>query len=146
MRKKHYDIVLFHEETRGEDFLTKIESKNPLFICVIGITETAKIPGLSAAGECPELMDYTPTADVELLLLGSCKCIQGVPVTSEGIPTPALITMSALKLANIPALVVNSRVKVNPHIPFLHLGGKPGGDIRTGRAVENVKEVCPEPK
>ncbi|MEM2319829.1 MAG: TIGR00303 family protein [Candidatus Bathyarchaeia archaeon] len=146
MRKKKLDIIPFYEETRGKEFLAKIEGKNPLFICVIGTTETAKIPGLSAAGKNPDLTDYTPPADVELLLLGSCKCIKGVPVTPEGIPTPALITMSALKLANMPALVVSGGVKVNPHIPFIDLGGKPGGDIRTGRAVENVEEVLERAK
>ena len=139
--KKISDIILYHEETRGEAFLRQLEGKNPLFVCTIGNTETAKIPGISAAGKYPELTDYTPSADVELLLLGKCKCIQGVPVTPEGIPTPAIITMSALKLANIPALVASGGLKVNPHVPFLDLGGKPGRDIRTGRAVDNVKEV-----
>jgi len=139
--RKIYDIMLFHEQTKGEAFLTRLEGKNPLFICTIGTTETAKIPGVSAAGKYPELTDYTPPADVELLLLGRCKCIPGVPVTPEGIPTPAIITMSALKLANIPALVASSGVKVNPHVPFLDLGGKPGRDIRTGKAVDNVKEI-----
>jgi uncharacterized protein (TIGR00303 family) len=139
--KKISDIILFHEETRGEAFLRQLEGKNPLFVCTIGNTETAKIPGISAAGKYPELTDYTPSADVELLLLGKCKCIQGVPVTPEGIPTPAIITMSALKLANIPALVASGGLKVNPHVPFLDLGGNPGRDIRTGKAVDNVKEV-----
>jgi len=64
-----------------------------------------------------------------------------VPVTPEGIPTPALITMSALKLADIPALIISGGVKVKPHVPFLDVGGKPGGDIRTGKAVENVEEI-----
>jgi uncharacterized protein (TIGR00303 family) len=139
--KKISDIILFHEETRGEAFLRQLEGKNPLFVCIIGNTETAKIPGISAAGKCPELTDYTPSADVELLLLGKCKCIQGVPVTPEGIPTPAIITMSALKLANIPALVASGGLKVNPHVPFLDLGRTPGKDIRTGKAVDNVKGV-----
>jgi len=139
--KKISDIILFHEETRGEAFLRQLEGKNPLFICTIGNTETAKIPGISAAGKYPELTDYTPPADVELLLLGRCKCIQGVPVTPDGIPTPAIITMSALGLANIPALVVSGGLKVNPHVPFLDLGGKPGKDISTGKAVDNVKEI-----
>lgn len=58
-----------------------------------------------------------------------------------GIPTPALITMSALKLADIPALVASGGLKINPHVPFLDLGGKPGRDIRTGKAVENAEEV-----
>ena len=139
--RKIYDVMLAHEEDRGETFLGRLEGKNPLFICTIGTTETAKIPGISAAGRYPELTDYTPPADVELLLLGRCKCISGVPVTPEGIPTPALITMSALRLTDIPVLVVSGGLKVNPYVPFLDLGGAPGRDIRTGKAVDNVEEV-----
>jgi len=134
-------IVLAHNETKGRTFLDQLSGKKPLFACVIGVTETAKIPGISAAGKYPELTDYTPPADAELLQLGKCKCIPGVPVTPEGIPTPALITMSALKLANIPVLVVSGGLRVNPHIPFLNLNGKPGRDIRTGKAVENAEEI-----
>lgn len=137
--RKIYDIILFHNE--AEAFLKRVHGKNPLFICTIGTTETAKIPGISAAGKYPELTDYTPPADVELLFLGKCKCIPGVPVTPEGIPTPAIITMSALKLANIPALVVSGGLKINPYVPFLDLGGNHGRDIRTGHAVEHAEEV-----
>ena len=139
--RKVHNVLLVHEENRGETFLGRLEGKNPLFICTIGTTETAKIPGISAAGKYPKLTDYTPPADVELLLLGRCKCISGVPVTPEGIPTPALITMSALGLADIPALIVSGGLKVKPYVPFLDLGGAPGKDIRTGKAVDNVKEV-----
>jgi len=134
-------IVLAHNETKGRIFLDQLSGKKPLFACVIGVTETAKIPGISAAGKYPALIDYTPPADVELLLLGKCRCISGVPVTPEGIPTPALITMSALKLANIPVLVANGGLRVNPCVPFLNLNGKPGRDIRTGKAVENAEEI-----
>jgi uncharacterized protein (TIGR00303 family) len=139
--RKIFDVVLVHNEPKAEDFLKQLIGKNPLFICAIGTTETAKIPGISAAGKYPELTDYTPPADVELLLLGRCRCIPGVPVTPEGIPTPALITMSALKLADIPVLVASGGLKINPFVPFLDLGGSPGRDVRTGRAVDGVKEV-----
>ena len=136
-----FDIILAHNASKGKDFVGRLVEKTPLFVCVIGTTETAKISGLSAAGKNPELTDCTPPADVELLLLGRCKCISGVPITPEGIPTPALITRSALKLASIPMLIVSAGLKVKPHVPFLDLGGGPGGDIRTGKAVENVEEV-----
>jgi len=139
--KKIFDVILAHNELRAEAFLKALIGKKPLFVCVIGTTETAKIPGISAAGKYPELTDYTPPADVELLLLGRCKCIPEVPVTPEGIPTPALITMSAIKLANMPTFVVSGGLKINPHVPFLDLGGKFGADIRTGKAVENAEEI-----
>jgi uncharacterized protein (TIGR00303 family) len=143
---KMHDIILANNKTRGTTLLDQLEGKTPLFSCVIGVTETAKIPGISAAGKNPEITDYTPPADVELLQLGQCKCISGVPVTPEGIPTPALITMSALKLADIPALVISAGLKIKPYVPFLDLGGKPGRDIRTGRALENAEEVMKRAK
>jgi len=140
------DIILAHNEAKGENFLKRIIGKKPLFACTLGTTETAKISGISAAGANPEITDFTPPADIELLLLGKCKCIKGVPVTPDGIPTPALITMSALKLASIPALPVNAGLRILPHVPYLELGGKPGRDIRTGKAVQNVLEVLQRAK
>ncbi len=139
--KKIFDVLLAHNVLKAEAFVNELNSKNPLFICTIATTETAKIPGISAAGKLPEFTDYTPPADTELLLLGKCKCISGVPVTPDGIPTPALVSMSALKLADIPVLVANAGSRVHPYVPFLELGGKPGRDIRTGKAVDNVEEV-----
>jgi len=139
--RRMYDIILAYGKNKGRNFLKKLSGKKPSFICTIGTTETAKIPGISAAGKHLELTDYTPPADIELLLLGKCECIQGVPVTPDGIPTPALITVSALELANIPALAVSSGLTIQPRVPFLELGAKPGRDIRTGKAVDNVEEV-----
>ena len=136
-----YDIILANIKAEGAALLDQMAGKNPLYTCVIGVTETAKIQGISAAGENPEITDYTPPADVELLQLGKCKCIPGVPVTPDGIPTPALVTMSALKLADIPTLVINAGLKVKPHVPFVELGGYPGRDIRTGKALDNAEEV-----
>jgi len=144
--RKIYDVILVHKEAKGEALIKRLKGKRPLFICTIGTTETAKIPGISAAGKYPEFTDYTPPADVELLLLGRCKCIPSVPVTPEGIPTPALITMSALRLADIPALVVSGGLKINPYVPFLDLGGNPGRDIRTGKSVDNAEEVIDRAK
>jgi uncharacterized protein (TIGR00303 family) len=135
------DILRALNASRTEDFLKRIEGKRPLFICTIATTETAKIPGISAAGKNPEFTDYTPSADVEFLHYGRCRCIDGLPVTPDGIPTPALITRAAINLSGIPILVVDGGSKVKPQTPFLDVGGKPGRDIRTGRAVENVTSV-----
>src|SRR3972149_8729543 len=139
--KKVFDVLLAHNEFKAEAFFDEVRGKNPLFICPIATTETAKIPGISAAGKYPEFTDYTPPADAELLLLGKCKCIKGVPVTPDGIPTPALITMSALRLADVPVMVASGGLKVKPFVPFLDLGGSAGRDIRTGSAVDDVEEV-----
>jgi uncharacterized protein (TIGR00303 family) len=136
-----HDIIYAYEESKGKSLAEKLKTQTPLYTCVIGVTETAKIPSISAAGKLPELTDYTPPADVELLLNGRCKCIQGVPVTPEGVPTPALITFSALKLAGIEAIVASGGLRIKPQVPFLDFGGKAGRDIITGNAVDNVEEV-----
>jgi uncharacterized protein (TIGR00303 family) len=144
--KNMNDIILVNSESKAKKFLSNIKGKSPLFVCTLAVTETGKISGISAAGANPEITDFTPPADIELLLLGKCRCINGVPVTPDGIPTPALVTMSALKLADIPALPVNAGLRVLPQVPFLELGGKPGKDIRTGKAVENAQEVLDRAK
>ena len=140
------DVLIANNELKAKAFLDEIENKKPLFICTIATTETGKIPGLSAAGANPDFTDFTPPADAELLLLGKCKSIQGVPITPDGIPTPGLITRSALHLADIPVVVVNGGVKVKPQIPFVDLGGNSGRDIRSGNSVDNVEEVIERAK
>jgi len=139
--KIEFDVLLANNALKAEGFLDEIRAEKPLFILTVATTETGKIAGISAAGKYPEFTDYTPPADAELLLLGKCKCINGVPVTPDGIPTPALITMSALHLADVPVLICSGGLRVKPQIPFLDLGGNSGRDIRTGNAVDNVSEV-----
>lgn len=136
-----FDVIFSNNKSKGKKMVEELKGKKALFSCVVGVTETAKIQGISAAGANPEITDYTPPADMELLYFGKCKCIPGVPVTPDGIPTPALITMSALKLADLPTFVVNAGLKIKPHVPFVDVGGCPGKDIRTGKAVENAQEV-----
>jgi len=134
-------ISICLEEERGKKFLESIWGKKPSYCCVIGNTETAKIPGISAAGADPAATDFTPAADMELLYYGRCKCIDGVPITPDGIPTPGLITMSALKLAPMPIFVVNGGLRVKPHTPYIEVDGTPGDDIRTGKSVKGAEKA-----
>jgi len=141
------DVLLTNNKPKAQAFLDEIEGKkNPLFVATIATTETGKIPGLSAAGANPDFTDFTPPADAELLLLGKCRSIQGVPITPDGIPTPALVTTSALHVADIPVVVVNGGVKVKPQVPYIDVNGSPGRDIRTGDSVDNVEEVIERAK
>lgn len=135
------DILRALGGSRTEGFLRSVEGKTPIFVCTIATTETAKVPGISAAGKNPEFTDYTPAADMEYLYYGRCRCIDGVPVTPDGIPTPALITRAAVRLSDLPVLVVDGGSRIKPQVPFLDLGGQPGMDIRTGQAVRNADSV-----
>ena len=135
------DIIYAFEEQAGRKFVERVWGKTPTFAVVIGNTETAKIPGVSAAGAVPEITDFTPAADVELLHYGRCKCIDGVPVTPTGVPTPGIITMSALQLAPMPLFAVNGGVNVRPHTPYFEMEGTPGQDIRGGKALKDPRRV-----
>lgn len=134
-------IIAVSEKEKARSFLRKIKGRVPAFVCVLGNTETAKIPGLSAAGANPDITDYTPPADAEFLFYEKCRCIPGVPITPDGIPTPALITRASLKLAGIPVFIAVGGLRIKPQVPYIDLGGLPGKDIRSGDAVENAEEI-----
>jgi uncharacterized protein (TIGR00303 family) len=111
-------------------------AKNPVFVCVISYTATSEVPGLTVAGANPELVKYTSPADSEFLYYGHCKCINVVPATPDGKPTPALITRAALQLAKIPFLVVDAGAKIKPSIPFVSFGLEPGRNIVKENAMD----------
>jgi len=134
-------IGFLHAEEKGRKFLERIKGKEFSSALVLGNTETAKIPGISAAGANPGITDFTPAADAELLLTGRCESIDGVPVTPDGIPTPALITMSALQLIEAPIFVIEGGLNVKPKVPYVSLGGIAGKDIRGGRALEGAADI-----
>jgi uncharacterized protein (TIGR00303 family) len=137
---KYCDIQCLNEpQSTLEGFLTL----NPIFICVISYTETSQIPGITMAGANSELVKYTSAADSEFLYYGHCKCISNVPATPDGKPTPGIITRTALRLADIPLLVVDAGSKVKPSIPYISFSARPGEDIRNGMAVRlnDVKKL-----
>lgn len=135
------DIIEVNNIKKTQEFLPILAGKKPFFLCVIANTETAKIPGISAAGANPEITDYTPAADMEYLYYEKCKSIEGVPITPDGIPTPALITRAALELTSIPMVPAIGGLNIYPQTPYIEFGGKPGSDISLGSAVKNVQEV-----
>ncbi len=137
----------FPDISASRSSVKEFASSNPFFVCVISHTETSEIPGLTVAGANPELVKYTAPADSEFLYYGRCKCIEGVPATPDGKPTPALITRAALKSAGIPLLVVEAGTKVKPSIPCIPLGIGPGKNITRENAmtmsdVEKTFEYC----
>lgn len=128
----------------SSEILNELKKRNPLFLCVIATTKTSNIPGITGAGATPELTDYTPAADIELVIHGAPKCLPEIPQTvlgKEPAPTPAVITKACLELADVPLMVVDAGAGVKPDVPYIKLGEKPGEDIRTGNAVSNAREI-----
>ena len=115
----------------------------PVIVVVAGTTDISLIPGITIAGASPELTHYTPVADVEYLLTGRPRSIPGIPVTPDGIPTPAVVTRALTR--DVPKLAAFAGGRVRPRVPYIDLGGEPGGDFRRGPAlsestVENILE------
>lgn len=124
--------------------IPELENKDSLFLCVIASTLTSRIPGITGAGATPELTDYTPAADVELIVNGEPTCLPEIPQTVVGgdaAPTPAVITKAALELADIPFLVADAGAAVKPNLPYVNINEEPGKDIITGQAVPNPVEI-----
>lgn len=115
--------------------------EKPLFVCILANTETAKIPNISAAGKSPQLTDYTPAADAELVETGNAISIDEPAMTPSGAPTPAVLTRASMLLTEIPCLFINSGLRVRPMIPAIDINASPGGDIRKGHAVVDALDI-----
>ncbi|MDR0887968.1 MAG: TIGR00303 family protein [Candidatus Methanoplasma sp.] len=128
-------------EKIAKKILSEIWGKKGIFTCTVANTLTSTIPGISDAGDTPELTMFTPAADAELLVLGRTVCMKGIPINPGGIPTPATLTKAALELSKMPFLIVDGGSKVKPNLPCIEVGGECGQKVTTGKAVSNVKEV-----
>lgn len=134
-------LSVYGNEKTAKDVLSRIWGKRGVFTCTVGNTLTSTIPGVSDAGDTPELTLFTGPADAELLSCGRTLCMKGIPINPGGIPTPATLTMAALALSDMPCYIVNGGCKVLPQVPYFEVGGECGEKITTGHAVKNVKEV-----
>jgi uncharacterized protein (TIGR00303 family) len=124
------EIEIFGNLDKGKNFVSSIEKKRFLFSLVISYTETCEIPGITVAGANSDFIKFTPPADAEYLHYGNCKCIDSVPMTPDGKPTPAIFTKVALEVASIPHVVINAGSKIIPDIPFFETGLESGKNIQ----------------
>lgn len=131
----HKNIDVLVDPGRGSSFLQGLEKKHFMFALAISYTETCTIPGITIAGQSPDLLQYTPPADAEFLNFGYCRCIDAVPVSPDGKPTPALLTKTALESASIPNVVVNAGTKIAPNLPYFETGIGYGRNILDGPAM-----------
>lgn len=124
----------------GSFSLNNFKPDKSSFLFTISYTETATIPGLTIAGANTELIKFTPAADAEYIHFGRCRCIDSIPATPDGKPTPAIITKTALGLANIPITVIDSGLAVKPILPHIDINSKFGRNIAVEKALE-LKDV-----
>ena len=130
------DVIYVTNIEKGMKFVKELSNCRIFAFYFIGSTFTSTIPGISIAGPNPEGTLYTPTLDVEYLVYGIPKTLNVIPVTPEGIPTPAIITRTCLQICKIPYLIVNCGTYVEPKIPHIKLpSAKPGNRIDSGYAL-----------
>jgi uncharacterized protein (TIGR00303 family) len=139
------DIEIFGNKQKGLEFIKQTEQKKFIFSLVISYTETSEIPGITIAGEHPDLIKFTGPADAEFIHYGHCKSISVIPMTPDGKPTPALLTKTALEAASISSIVINAGSKISPKLPFIDMNLDHGKNIakepglsmgEVGKAVE----------
>ena len=125
---------------KGREFIDSIRDCRVMALYFIGSTKTSTIHGVSIAGASPELTLYTPACDVEYLVYSRPVSFDVIPVTPEGIPTPALITRVALTLSKIPYLVVDTGSYIEPKIPHISLPSRCVGEkINSSKAIPYSK-------
>lgn len=132
-------LGVYGNEKIASDVLSRIWGGRGVFTCTVANTRTSTIPGLSDAGDTPELTMFTGPADAELLINGQVSCMKGIPINPGGIPTPATLTMAALELSGMPRYIVNGGCSILPYVPYFDVGGECGDYITTGKAVRNVR-------
>ena len=110
-------ISCYGNEQNAENFINSLEKKRFTFSLVISYTETCEIPGITIAGADKEFLKFTSPADAEYLTHGKCKCIDSIPMSPDGKPTPALLTKVALNTSKIPHFVINAGSKIAPDVP-----------------------------
>lgn len=129
------------DRAAAERILSGIWGRRGVFTCTVANTMTSTIPGVSDAGDTPELTLFTPAADAELLVLGRTVCMKGIPINPGGIPTPATLTQAALNLSGMPYHIIDAGCKVVPNIPCYAVGGTYGEAITCGHAVPDARRL-----
>ncbi|MDE1763610.1 MAG: TIGR00303 family protein [Thaumarchaeota archaeon] len=137
------DIEILGNRKAGLDFIDKTKQKRFAFSLVMSYTATSEIPGITVAGEHPDLIKYTGPADAEFIHYGHCKSISVIPMTPDGKPTPALLTKTALEAASIPSIAINAGSKIKPKLPFIDMSLEYGKNISNEPALsqEDIRKA-----
>jgi uncharacterized protein (TIGR00303 family) len=129
-------IHIYTQIPQGEAWISKYRGSLPTFACVLGFTETALIPGISAAGLTPEDRKYTACADAEFLYYGATKKPKySLPPLTSG-ASPVLISRAVVEELKLPLYIFNAGLPQQPNLPAIDLGGTPALCLSTGKAMK----------
>ena len=101
-------IKAYAQLDRAADWIDRYRDKKPKFVCALGFTETALIPGISAAGKTPEDRSRTAHADAEFLANGVCdRVTYPLPPLIAG-ASPVMITRAIIQALDIQSYLFNT--------------------------------------
>ena len=104
-------------------------------LLVLAGTQTAAVPGISAAGATPDSRRFTAAADAELLWGGpDGHRPHALPPLPAGV-SPALISWVAQQQLRLPLVVADAGAFVAPAVPHLQLGLPPAACLSSGAAM-----------
>ena len=128
-------ITIYTQIPQGKAWTQKYRGCVPTFVCVLGFTETALIPGISAAGSSPEDRKYTACADAEFLYYGAKPNPKyPLPPLAAG-ASPVLISRSVVEELKLPLYIFNAGLLQPPAVPAIDLGGTPASCLSHGKAM-----------
>jgi uncharacterized protein (TIGR00303 family) len=128
-------VKLYTRPDLGQAWLRQMQGKRPRLALVLGFTETALLPGISAAGATPAHRRYTAVADAEFLVNGPTEHPKyPLPPLDQG-ASPVYITRAVVDGQGISTNVFNAGLPATPSIPHIDLAGQPAQCLTTGRAM-----------
>ncbi|MBW4637345.1 MAG: TIGR00303 family protein [Gloeocapsa sp. UFS-A4-WI-NPMV-4B04] len=131
-------IRVYTQVEQGQEWLRQYRGCKPVFACVLGFTETALIPGISAAGLTANDRKYTAIADAEFLYNGPQNQPQyPLPPLAAG-ASPVLISRAVVEALSIPVYLFNAGLPQPPTVPAIDLGGTVAKCLTQGCALDLV--------
>jgi len=117
----------------GDRWLHHYIGHRPGFACILGFTETALVPGISAAGQTAADRLRTAIADGEVLTYGYAP-FTPLPTLAAGI-SPAVLTHGLITPLGITPVLLNSGLPLMPRVSTVPLGDTPARCVSTGQAL-----------
>lgn len=128
-------IRVYTQPERGQAWLKRYQGCLPIFACILGFTETALIPGISAAGATPDDRRYTALADAEFLINGvRPNPTHALPPLTVG-TSPVYISRSVIQTLNFPIYLFNAGLPHPPTVPYIELQGVAARCLSSGQAL-----------
>ena len=119
----------------AEAWMQRFQGTRPIFACVLGFTETALIPGISAAGATPRDRQTTALADAGFLYSRpQLHPTYPLPPLTVGV-SPAFISRAVIQSQQIPLHLFNAGLPQSPPVPHVDFGGQVARCVRSGQAL-----------